>query len=105
MGWRLGLAICKDTGEGSHATITTGLGIDVYVAGVLEHQSDADVQASRAHRITSEHGVWVAVASFAGSSGEGFDHAAGGSAIWRPDGVAAAKAGAKPGTVATATLS
>ena len=32
-GWRLGLAICKDTGVPAHASETAALGIDAYVAG------------------------------------------------------------------------
>ena len=35
-GWRLGLAICKDTGVPEHAAATAALGIDAYVAGMLE---------------------------------------------------------------------
>src|SRR5205085_1173251 len=34
-GWRLGLAICKDTGIPQHASDTAALGIDAYVAAVL----------------------------------------------------------------------
>ena len=103
-GWRLGLAICKDTGIESHAAATAGLGIDVYVAGVLEHADDRDVQPARAARVTSTHGVWFAVASFAGSTGEGFIAAAGESAIWRPDGTPAARAGTGVGEFVVATL-
>src|SRR5262245_56978399 len=33
-GWRLGLAICKDTGVPAHAAATAALGMDAYVAGV-----------------------------------------------------------------------
>src|SRR5918994_422967 len=33
--WRLGLAICKDTGIGEHAADTAALGIDAYVGGIL----------------------------------------------------------------------
>ncbi len=61
-GWRLGLAICKDTGVPQHAADTAALGIDAYVAGVLEFAEDADVQPARARRITADHHVWVAVA-------------------------------------------
>jgi predicted amidohydrolase len=104
-GWRLGLAICKDTGIPQHASDTATLGIDVYVAGVLDQAADAAVQPERARRIGADHGVWVAVASFAGSTGGGFDHAAGGSAIWEPDGVLIAEAGPEPGAIAHATLS
>jgi predicted amidohydrolase len=33
-GWRLGLAICRDTGIQQHSSDTAALGIDAYVAGV-----------------------------------------------------------------------
>jgi predicted amidohydrolase len=103
-GWRLGLAICKDTGMPEHNAATAALGIDVYVAAVLEAAEDAAVQPERARRVIENHHVWVAVASFAGSTGEGYDRAAGGSAIWRPDGSVAAQAGPEIGAIARATL-
>jgi predicted amidohydrolase len=103
--WRLGLAVCKDTGVPQHAAETAALGIDAYVAGALETVEDAGVVEARALRVASDHGVWVAIASFAGSTGGGYDRAAGGSGIWRPDGSLAARAGTMPGEVARATLS
>lgn len=103
-GWRLGLAICKDTGLAEHAGMTAALAIDVYVAGVLESADDADVQPSRAQRIIADHGIWVVMAGFAGSTGEGFDQAAGGSAIWRPDGSCVDFAGAEVGEIARAII-
>jgi predicted amidohydrolase len=103
-GWRLGLAICRDTGIRQHASDTAALGIDAYVAGVLESAEDAAVPQERARRVAADHQVWVAVASFAGSTGGGYDHAAGGSGIWRPDGVAVARAGPETGAIAAATL-
>lgn len=104
-GWRLGLAICKDTGVPQHAADTAALGMDVYVAGTVKAAGEADLQDERARRTAGDHHVWVAVASFAGSTGGGYDKAAGRSAIWTPDGVAAARAGAEPGAIAAATLS
>jgi predicted amidohydrolase len=104
-GWRLGLAICKDTGIPQHASDTVALGIDAYVAAILESAEQAAVQDERARRVATGHRVWVVVASFAGSTGGGFDHAAGGSAIWTSDGVAIAQAGPEPGAIARATLS
>ncbi|MFG1927389.1 carbon-nitrogen hydrolase family protein [Cryptosporangium sp. NPDC048952] len=103
-GWRLGLAICKDTGVEQHAADTAALGMDVYVAGVLEHASDFGVPAERAVRIAAAHGVPVAIASFAGSSGEGFERAAGGSGVWAADGAVLARAGTLPGELVTAGL-
>jgi predicted amidohydrolase len=104
-GWRLGLAICKDTGIPQHAFDTAALGIDAYVAGVLESADDAAIPDQRARRVAADLGVWVAMASFAGSTGGGYTQAAGRSAIWTPDGVAIARAGPETGAIARATLS
>ena len=103
-GWRLGLALCRDTGVEQHAADTADLGIDAYVAGVAETADRADVQDERARRTAIAHGVWVAMASFAGPTGGGFDNTAGRSAIWTPEGVAIARAGPEPGDIARATL-
>jgi predicted amidohydrolase len=103
-GWRLGLAICKDTRIPEQAAATAALGIDAYVAGVCERLEDAAVVCERASRIVAEHSVPVAIASFAGSTGGGYAPAAGGSAIWSADGALLAQAGAEPGELARATL-
>jgi predicted amidohydrolase len=104
-GWRLGLAICRDTGIPQHASDTAALGIDAYVAGVLESAEDAAIPGERARRIAADHHVWVAVASFAGSTGGGYARAAGRSGIWSPDGVVVAQVGPETPAVARATLS
>jgi predicted amidohydrolase len=104
-GWRLGLAICKDTGVAQHASDTAALGIDAYVAGILESAEDAAVLDERARRVATGHQAWVVMASFAGSTGGGFSSAAGRSGVWRSDGVAVARAGPEPGALARATLS
>lgn len=103
-GWRLGLAICKDTGVPGHAAATVARGADAYLAGVLESAEDAAVPAERARRIATTHGVWVAVASFAGTTGGGYREAAGGSGIWAPDGSPVGRAGRGPGELVRATL-
>ncbi|MGC4896666.1 carbon-nitrogen hydrolase family protein [Micromonospora sp. DT31] len=103
-GWRLGLAVCRDTGVPEHAAATVARGADAYLAGVLESARDAAVPAERARRIAAAHGVWVAVASFAGSTGGGYADAAGGSGIWSPAGVAVAHAGTGVGELAGASL-
>jgi predicted amidohydrolase len=103
-GWRLGLAICKDTGIPQHASDTAALGMDVYVASVLESVEEAARQEERARRVATDHRVWVAVASFAGSAGGGYSRAAGRSAIWRSDGVVVTQAGPEIGAIARATL-
>jgi predicted amidohydrolase len=98
-GWRLGLAICKDPSIPQHASATAALGIHAYLAGTLEAAKDAAVEAERAHRVATDHDVWVAVASFAGSTGGGYARAAGRSAIWAPTGVVIVQAGPEPSAV------
>ncbi|WP_306204205.1 carbon-nitrogen hydrolase family protein [Actinoplanes sp. RD1] len=103
-GWRLGLALCKDTGVPAHQEQTAALGMDAYVAGALDLAEDAHVHEQRARRISTEHGVWVAIASFAGPTGDGYLDNAGRSGIWSPSGVEVARAGTEPGDFARATL-
>jgi predicted amidohydrolase len=103
-GWRLGPAICKDTGVAQHAAATAALGIDAYVAGTVKSVDEAALQDERARRVATDHHVWVAVASFAGSTGGRYARAAGRSGIWASGGVAVTKAGPEPGAIARATL-
>ncbi len=103
-GLRVGVAVCRDLGVADHAAATVALGIDLYAAGVLEHAVDSHVTPARVAAITEAHHIWVAVASFAGSSGEGYREAAGRSGVWRPDGSCAAIAGPEPGLVVSATV-
>jgi predicted amidohydrolase len=103
-GWRLGLAVCRDTGVADHAAATAGRGIDAYLAGVCEHDHDHPIVAQRASAIAATHRVWVAMASFAGPTGEGYAATAGRSGIWDPDGAEVARAGPDPGRTVTAVL-
>ncbi|WP_084958155.1 carbon-nitrogen hydrolase family protein [Thermoactinospora rubra] len=103
-GWRLGLAVCKDTGVARHAADTAALGMDVYVAGVVHRAEEAGLHGERARRVAAGHGVWTATASFAGPTGEGYDRTAGGSGIWAPDGACLAEAGPGAGDLARAEL-
>jgi len=103
-GHRLGLAVCRDTGIPQHAVDTIALGVDGYVAGVLETEEDGGVPAERSARIARDHGVWVAIASFAGSTGGGYDRAAGRSIIRAADGSVVAEAGPEVGAIARATI-
>ncbi len=103
-GWRLGLAICKDTRHPEHSTATAALGIDVYVAGIVHGADEPDEHEIRARRVIADHGVAVATASFAGPTGGGYDDTAGNSAIWAADGTELARAGTRPGEIAVATL-
>jgi predicted amidohydrolase len=103
-GWRLGLAICRDTGIAQHAAETAALGIDAYLAGVLEFERDAHIPEERARKIAAAHGVWVAMASFAGSTGGGYERAAGHSGIWARDGTALALSGPEPDAIARGVI-
>jgi predicted amidohydrolase len=103
-GWRLGLAVCKDTGVAQHAADTAALGIDAYLAGTVKHDHEAGLQHERARRIARQYRVWVAVASFAGATGGGYGQTAGRSGIWAPDGTLVTGAGPQPGEVSRAAL-
>jgi predicted amidohydrolase len=103
-GWRLGLAICKDAGVPQHWADTVALGIDAYVAGSVKTVDEGKLQDERAMRVATEHGVWVAVASGAGTNGGEYDPAAGRSGIWAADGSVVTQAGVEPGEVVRATL-
>ena len=103
-GWRLGLAVCKDTGVPQHVADTVALGIDAYVAGTLMYPHEEELQDERARRIARERGIWVAFASFAGPTGGGYEESAGGSGVWEPGGAVTAQAGTETGAIARATL-
>ena len=103
-GWRLGLAVCKDTGVPEHAAATAALGIDAYLAGTVKHLEEAGLQHERAQQIATRHYTWVAIASCAGPTGGGYDQTAGRSGIWAPDGSLIASTGPDPGEVTRARL-
>jgi hypothetical protein len=68
------------------------------------HQILAELDwAGRSWPVDSRWGRW-AVASFAGSTGGGYAHAAGRSSIWTSGGVVAAQAGPETGAIARAKL-
>ena len=103
-GWRLGLGICKDTGVDEHVRGIAALDVDAYLAGIVHRREELTVQESRALAIAFAAGAYVVFASFAGPTGGGYEHTAGSSAIWSPDGTALARAGVAAGEVARATL-
>jgi predicted amidohydrolase len=102
-GWRLGIAICKDAGVPEHAAATMALGCDVYVVGSAKEPDEVALQDERARRVAVGYDVWVAVASFAGDTGD-YRPAAGCSGIWRPDGTLAARSGPAVGETASAVV-
>jgi len=103
-GWRIGLGVCKDTGVERHVRETAALGVDLYLAGLVDHVGDRAVQTTRAGRIARACAAHVGFASFAGATGGGYDATAGRSSIWSPAGELLAGAGADPGELARAAL-
>ncbi|WBB53010.1 carbon-nitrogen hydrolase family protein [Verrucosispora sp. WMMD573] len=103
-GWRIGLAICKDTGIAEHAARTCTVGVDVYAASIVDHAAEAHVPDQRAARICTTHRIVVAVASFAGATGGGYAETAGRSTIRAPDGSVLARAGTAAGEFVRTTL-
>jgi predicted amidohydrolase len=103
-GWRLGLAVCRETGVAEHAADTAALGIDAYLAGTVMAPDEAETQNERGRRISTGHHLWVALASFAGPTGGGYDQTAGRSGIWAPDGTQVSAVGPRPGAVSRALL-
>jgi predicted amidohydrolase len=103
-GLRVGLGICKDTGVAEHVRGVAALGLDLYVAGVAHHARELAEQDRRGARIAAACGAPVALASFAGTTGGGFETTAGTSTIWSAGGTVLARAGADPGDLARAAL-
>lgn len=102
--WRIGLAICRDTGVVEHVEQTASLGIDLYACGVVHHDHERAEQDRRARHIVSTCRTPVAMASCAGPTGEGYERTAGHSSIWSADGVVLADAGPEPDRFARAVL-
>jgi len=101
-GLRVGLGICKDTGVGEHVEGVAALGLDLYVAGVCHLPGELAEQDRRGRQIARACGAPVALASFAGPTGWGYEATAGTSTIWAADGTVVARAGADPGDFARA---
>jgi len=103
-GWRVGLAICRDTGQARHTAAVARLGVDLVAAGVVDRPEDLEELRARAFVIARAAGAPVAVASFAGPTGGGFDETAGCSSVHDARGDLLAEATPAPGDLATATL-
>ena len=103
-GWRIGMGICKDTGVDAHTHATAALGVDLYVAGVVHAPEELEEQDARGLRIATVCDAYVAMASFAGGTGGGYDATAGLSTIWSPSGAILARATQAPGDVVRAVL-
>ena len=78
--------------------------MDLVAAGVVDHAEDIEECRARAFVIARATGAPVAVASFAGPTGGGFDQTAGRSAIHDPRGDLLTQTGPTPGPLTTTTL-
>ena len=103
-GWRVGLAICRDTGQSRHTAQVARLGVDLVAAGVVDVPADVEECRARAFVIARATRAPVAVASFAGPTGGGFDETAGCSTIHDASGELLTETGPEPGALTTATL-
>lgn len=103
-GWRLGLAICKDTGVPEHQRQTVAIGVDAYLAGTVMLPQERAEQDRRGSSIAVTQGIPVAFASFAGSTGAGYERTAGCSAIWSTAGEVLHQLGEATDLVAVAVL-
>jgi len=104
-GWRLGLGICKDTGVAEHIAGVAALGIDIYVAGLAYLPEEISTHDARAVEIGRRCQAFAVFASFAGSTGGGYDPAAGFSGIWSPAGTVLARTGPETGGIARTSIS
>ncbi|WP_309225375.1 carbon-nitrogen hydrolase family protein [Quadrisphaera sp. INWT6] len=105
-GWRVGLAVCRDTGIAEHTAATAALDVDLYAAGVVDEPAALPVIRSRAVTNARACRAPVAVASAAGPVGprHGFPETAGGSAVHAADGSLLATAGGDPGELVVVEL-
>ncbi len=103
-GWRVGLGICKDTDVIAHIEGVAALKIDLYAAGLVHHDHELAEQEARATRIARTCDSFVAFASFAGATGEGFTHTAGNSSIWDHQGQLLTRTDDRAGQVTSAVL-
>jgi len=109
-GWRLGLAICRDTMMFEHAPATAEFarlagpgGIDAYVAGSLFTPKGLVRRDKRMPGLARGYRMWVVQSCFAGP-GSDFPEVAGASAVWAPDGTVTTRADDRPGRIVKAEL-
>lgn len=103
-GWVVGLAICRDTGQSRHTAQMAAHGVELYAAGVVDVAADVVECQARAFVISRALAAPVAIASFAGPTGGGFDETAGHSAIFAADGTMLAEADGRAGSMVRAEL-
>lgn len=103
-GWRVGLGICRDTGIPEHVSDVAALDVDLYAAGIVFEPEEFERLRLRGPDIARRCGAPVALASFAGPTGEGYERTLGASTIWSAEGDPLASADEQPGRVISATL-
>lgn len=90
-GWRLGLGICYDVGFPEHARAAALDGCHAYLVGALFSRDAGETQyRSWFPARAIDNTVYTVLANHVGPAGPW--HAAGGSAVWHPDGRLAAQA-------------
>lgn len=100
--WKLGLAVCLDTGFPEHARAAAEAGAQAYVASVLYTAGEEDKLATRMSEHAAHHGMWSVAANLGGHPvGE---RSAGGSGVWAPDGTRTAVAAGRDEEIVIAVL-
>ena len=102
-GWRVGLAICRDSSVSRHTAALARAGVDLYLAGVLDVPAEREERAARSFLMARALGAPVAIASYADATSL-YPETTGGSCILAADGTVLAAADTAPGSVATATV-
>ncbi|MFE9424621.1 carbon-nitrogen hydrolase family protein [Kitasatospora sp. NPDC006697] len=102
-GWRLGLAICYDTGFPEHARDAALDGCHAYLASALFGTGHGRVQRAVWFPARAlDNTCYTLLANHIGATG-GWD-TCGGSGVWAPDGTLLIEAGQADGTLAVAEL-
>lgn len=91
-GWMVGVAICKDTYVAEHTARFASMGVDLYVAGVLDTPGEHEQRTARSGETARALGVPVAIANYRGATSL-YPVTAGSSAIYDADGLELSAAG------------
>ncbi len=108
-GWRIALAICKDTGTPGFIDQLADQSPDLVAAGLVHHHHERTEQDRRGQHIAKAVSAPVAFASAAGTVGPDYDQdngnaAVGHSTIWAADGSTLVQADAKAGRIVRTEL-
>jgi len=78
------VAVCADTGDAEHPERAAARGADTYIASMFFTPRELDEESARLQGYAERHAMAVVLANYGGPTG-GLP-AAGGSAVWSPDG-------------------